>query len=205
MHFTLKRLSHIHKKQVLNHFLRLDKESRASRFFSSTSNENMQNYVEKIDFNNGIFGIFNENLDIIGLGECVFFKEKEKMTAEVAFTVEKQYQGNGLGNKLMKRVVQYANSKDVHELQMYCIRTNQAILHLAKKYKLVPQYDGTEISGVVKTPNILPLFSSINEQFEDNVATFELAISFQNKIIKQQMEKFEENQKTFQKFFSHKL
>lgn len=201
MHFTLKRLSDIHRPAVLKHFLRLDSQSRSSRFFCSTSDENMKNYVNKIDFKNGIFGIFNENLDIIGLGECVFFKAKENMTAEVAFTVEKNYQGNGLGNKLMKRVVQYANSRNVHELHMYCIKTNQAILHLAKKYHLVPQYDGTEISGVVKTPDVLPLFSSMNEQFEDNVATFELAVSFQNKIIKQQMEKFEENQKAFQKFF----
>lgn len=201
MHFTLKRLSDTHRKEILKHFLRLDSQSRSSRFFCSTSDDNMNNYVDKIDFKNGIFGIFNENLDIIGLGECVFFKEKDKMTAEVAFTVEKQYQGNGLGNKLMKRVVQYANSKDVHELHMYCIKTNQAILHLAKKYHLVPQYDGTEISGVVKTPNILPFFSTINEQFEDNIATFELAISFQSKLLKEQMEKFEQNQKTFQNLF----
>lgn len=201
MHFTLKRLTNIHKQEVLNHFLRLDSQSRASRFFCSTSDENMKIYVDKIDFKNGIFGIFNENLDIIGLGECVFFKQNNKMTAEVAFTVEKKYQGNGLGNKLMKRVVQYANSRNVHELHMYCIKTNQAILHLAKKYQLVPQYDGTEISGVVKTPDILPFFSTINEQFEDNVATFELAMNFQNKIIKEQMEKLQQSQKTFQNLF----
>lgn len=161
----------------------------------------MTNYVNKIDFKNGIFGIFNENLEIIGLGECVFFKDNGKQTAEVAFTVEKEYQGNGLGNKLMKRVVQYANSRDVHELQMYCIRTNQAILHLAKKYNLVPQYEGTEISGVVKTPNILPFISTMNEQFEDNIATFELAITFQQKLMKEQMEQFEENKKLFTKIF----
>lgn len=201
MYFTLKRLTEINREEVLNHFLRLDSESRSSRFCSSISDENMTNYVNKIDFKNGIFGLFNENLEIIGLGECVFFKDKDKLTAEVAFTVEKEYQGNGLGNKLMKRVVQYANSRDVHELQMYCIRTNQAILHLAKKYKLVPQYEGTEISGVVKTPNILPFISTMNEQFEDNIATFELAITFQQKFMKEQMEKIEENRKLFNKIF----
>lgn len=199
MYFTLKRLTEINRAEVLNHFLRLDPESRSSRFCSSISDENMTNYVNKIDFKNGIFGLFNENLEIIGLGECVFFKDKDKLTAEVAFTVEKEYQGHGLGNKLMKRVVQYANSRDVHELQMYCIRTNQAILHLAKKYKLVPQYEGTEISGVVKTPNILPFISTMNEQFEDNIATFELAITFQQKFMKEQMEKIEENRKLFNK------
>lgn len=201
MYFTLKRLSEINRAEVLNHFLRLDSESRSSRFCSSISDENMTNYVKKIDFKNGIFGLFNENLEIIGLGECVFFKDKDKLTAEVAFTVEKQYQGNGLGNKLMKRVVQYANSRDVHELHMYCIRTNQAILHLAKKYKLVPQYEGTEISGVVKTPNILPFISTMNEQFEDNIATFELAITFQQKFMKEQLEKIETNRKLFNKLF----
>lgn len=201
MHFTLKRLTEINRKEILNHLLRLDHESRSSRFCSPVNNDTIINYVDKIDFKNGIFGIFNENLDIIGLGECVFFKEKDKLTAEVAFTVQKEYQGNGLGNKLMKRVVQYANSRDVHELKMYCIRTNKAILHLAQKYNLVPQYEGTEISGVVKTPNVLPFISNMNEQFEDNIATFELAITFQQKFMKEQFEKLEKNSKLFQKMF----
>lgn len=201
MHFTLKKLSEINRKEVLEHFLRLDQESRSSRFFTTTSNENMTTYVSKIDFKNGIFGIFNDNLDIIGLGECVFFKDKIKLTAEVAFTVEKQYQGNGLGNKLMKRVVQYANSQNIHELHMYCIRSNKAILHLAKKYNLVPQYDGTEISGIVKTPDVLPFVSTMNEQFEDNIATFELAVTFQNKILKNQMNEFQKNKLIFNRFF----
>lgn len=201
MQFTLKRLNEINRKKVLEHFLRLDYESKSSRFCTPITDENMSIYVQKIDFKNGIFGIFNDNLDIIGLGECVFFKEKDKLTAEVAFTVEKPYQGNGLGNKLMKRVVQYANSRDIHELHMYCIRNNQAILHLAKKYNLVPQYEGTEISGVVKTPDVLPLISTLNEQFEDNVASFELAVSFQQKLIKEHFEKVEENRKIFNKLF----
>ena len=201
MHFTLKRLNEINRKKVLEHFLRLDYDSKSSRFCTPITDENMSIYVQKIDFKNGIFGIFNDNLDIIGLGECVFFKEKDKLTAEVAFTVEKPYQGNGLGNKLMKRVVQYANSRDIHELHMYCIRNNQAILHLAKKYNLVPQYEGTEISGVVKTPDVLPLISTLNEQFEDNVASFELAVSFQQKLIKEHFEKVEENRKIFNKLF----
>lgn len=201
MQFTLKRLNEINRKKVLEHFLRLDYDSKSSRFCTPITDENMSIYVQKIDFKNGIFGIFNDNLDIIGLGECVFFKEKDKLTAEVAFTVEKPYQGNGLGNKLMKRVVQYANSRDIHELHMYCIRNNQAILHLAKKYNLVPQYEGTEISGVVKTPDVLPLISTLNEQFEDNVASFELAVSFQQKLIKEHFEKVEENRKIFNKLF----
>jgi RimJ/RimL family protein N-acetyltransferase len=183
MYFTLKRLTEINRVEVLNHFLRLDYESRSSRFLTSINDENISNYVKKMDFKNGIFGLFNENLEIIGLGECIFFKYKDndKLTAEVAFTVEKEYQGNGFGNKLMKIVVHYANSRDVHELQMYCIRTNQAILHLAKKYNLILQYEGTEISSVVKTTNILPFISTMNERFEDNIETFELEITFQQK------------------------
>lgn len=201
MQFTLKRLSSFNRPQVLNHFLRLDQEIRSSRFFVPISDDSIAIYVNKIDFQNGIFGIFNEELEIIGLGECVFFKESNKSTAEVAFTVEKQYQRNGLGNKLMKRVVQYANSQDIHELHMYCISSNQAILHLAKKYNLIPQYDGTEISGIVKTPDILPFFSNINEQFEETIATFELAVSFQKKLIKQQFDKLEKNNTFLRKIF----
>lgn len=201
MKFTLKRLNEFNRSQVLEHFLRLDTESRSSRFCTSISNDSMSNYVKKTDFKNGIFGIFNENLEIVGLGECVFFKDKGKLTAEVAFTVEKNYQGNGLGNKLMKRVVQYANSQDVHELHMYCIKSNQAIIHLAKKYNLVPQYYGTEISGIVKTPHVLPFISNINETVEDGIATFELVMSFQKKVIKDHIEQYNQHKTLFKKMF----
>ena len=73
MTFTLKRLSEINREKVLKHFLRLDNQSRSSRFCTSSNDDNLIAYVKKIDFKNGIFGIFNENLDIIGVGECVFF------------------------------------------------------------------------------------------------------------------------------------
>lgn len=193
MNFTLKRLTELNRKKILEHFLRLDINSRSSRFCSPMTDENIGIYVKKIDFKNGIFGVFNDNLDIIGVGECVFFKEKEKQTAEVAFTIEKDYQKNGLGNRLMKRVVQYANSRDVHELQMYCLRSNKAVLHLAKKYNLVPQYEGSEMSGVVTTPQVMPLISGFNEQFEENVATLELAFTYQKKLITDQIKRMNIN------------
>jgi len=59
MTFTLKRLSEINREKVLKHFLRLDNQSRSSRFCTSSNDDNLIAYVKKIDFNNGIFGIFN--------------------------------------------------------------------------------------------------------------------------------------------------
>ena len=54
MYFTLKRLSNINRDAVLAHFLRLDTDSKSSRFCSNYSTENLIKYVEKIDFKNGI-------------------------------------------------------------------------------------------------------------------------------------------------------
>lgn len=174
-----------HRDKVKNHFLRLDSDSRHSRFCSIMNDENLINYVNKMDFSkNGIFGIFNENLDIIGLGECVFYKDspEKKETAEVAFSVEKGYQGKGLGNKLMARVVQFANTHNLKEMTMYFLRDNAATLHLANKYNFKAEYYSTEVSGTVKVPNIPPILDVFNEQIEELFANIEITQQWQHKI-----------------------
>ena len=56
---------------------------------------------------------------------------------------------------------------------------------------------------MLKTPvcSLWPFISSLNEQFEDNIATFELAVTFQQKILKTNLNLFEENKQMIQKMF----
>ena len=127
--------------------------------------------MEKIDYDkNGIFGLFDNDLNMIGLGECVIYEQKEGHVkeAEVAFSVKKELQGQGLGNRLMKRLVRFAKMNDVEKLQMYCLRSNQASVHLAKKYGLKISFDGTESIAEVSF-NEREHFKEIVEDQVDNL------------------------------------
>jgi len=155
--FIIKRLTDNHKEAILSHYKELDEESRYNRFCSSTNDSALMNHVSKIDtVNHGFFGVFNEDLHIVGLGECVFFsgKNQEKsIEAEVAFSILSSYQGCGLGNRLLQRLIRFAKINEVTKMHMYCLRNNNKVIHLCKKYGLQVEVNPYESSAYL---NILP-------------------------------------------------
>lgn len=190
--YIIKRLYPSHKDEVLAHFLRLDEQTIYNRFCAPLRPDNLKMYVDKIDFkNSGIFGVFDDNLNIIGLGECVMYDKPDingNIQAEVGFSVEQAHQGKGLGNKLMKRIIRFAKSKNTHILHMYCLRTNQKSLHLAKKYGLKTQFSDGESQAIIEMSDNLPELEQFNEQIEDTLASIAL-------IQKEQIKQWESQQK----------
>ncbi len=172
--FIVKRLDETYSAKVLEHFLRLDKDSIYTRFCSPLNPDGITRYVSRINYSrDGIFGIFDQELNIIGVGECVILEDKDH--AEVGFSVELGYQGNGLGGKLMERIVRFAKSMDKHHLEMICLRTNAKSIHLAKKFglKIQNNYEGESIA-VIDMENIQPSVERINEKVEDTFAYYAL-------------------------------
>lgn len=203
--FIIKRLNSSHKEKIKEHFLRLDKESRYSRFCFHIKDENIVSYVEKIKFDdNGIFGIFDEKLNIIGLGECVVDPKID--LAEVAFSVEPGYQGNGLGSKLMERIVRFAKSKGKHHLEMNCLRTNQKSMYIAKKFGLQVQHQmGGESIATIDMKDTVPEIENINEKVEDSLAYYALQQRTNLNNYKKTQELFFETITNVCKMFIHKF
>lgn len=183
--YTIKRIFSNYREEVRGHFLRLDQDSRYSRFCFSISDSSLNNYVDKINFNkDGIFAVFNSNLEIIGIGECVL-NSKNKNVAEVGFSIEKSYQGKGLGNKLMKRVIQFAHSHQVDVLEMFCLSTNAKSMHLAKKHGLKIKQEYGESHALIDLPKNLVIQSLINEQIEDTFANVQIGQTMQYQLVEQ--------------------
>jgi GNAT superfamily N-acetyltransferase len=168
--YIIKRLNNSHREKVLGHFLRLDKESLYSRFCSHQNEYLLNLYVSRIDFDkNGIFGIFDDSLKIIGVGECVI--EENTNRAEVGFSVEINHQGQGLGGRLLKRIVRFAKTREKTHLEMLCLRTNQKSQHLAKKFGLKIQNTfGSESLGIIDIKDVKPEIEEIQEKIEDTMA-----------------------------------
>lgn len=172
--FIIKRLNDLNRDKVKEHFFRLDEASRYSRFCSHMKDEMLEKYIAKMNFeDSGIFGVFDESLNIIGVGECVIIKDKD--FAEVAFSVEQGYQGNGLGVKLMERIVRFAKSQGKHHLEMNCLRSNVKSVHIAKKFGLKIQHDyGSETVASIDMKDTLPAVENFNEKVEDTFAYYAL-------------------------------
>lgn len=129
----IKKLNNYDKDKILYHFLNLDSDSLYKRFCFHIKEESLKTYVKNLDLNtNGIFGAYDSDLNIIGLGECILSEEG----AEIGLSVIKEYQNTGLGSKLLKKTITFAKIKNKTQLKMNCLKTNKKVLHLAKKFGL---------------------------------------------------------------------
>lgn len=130
-----KQLGFVHQRDIYTHLILLEKEDRYNRFCAQMSDESIWRYVQSIDYqNDGLFGVFNDELTLIGFSHIGMSRDKSK--AEFAFSILAEQQGKGLGNVLMKKAVLFAKAKGVREIQMNCLASNQKSQHLARKHGL---------------------------------------------------------------------
>lgn len=181
--FTVKRLSAKYAPALLKHLARLDKQSLYDRFCVAANHEFIERYVNQINFDHsGIYGVFDQDLELIGVGECVVYSNKEE--AEVAFSIELVHQSKGLGNRLMKKLIQFAKANNINKLNMYCLRTNSKSLHLAKKYGLNLTHEIDEVSTTIGLPVTPAIFFQGYELAEEIIANIEIAQKTTSKLWK---------------------
>jgi GNAT superfamily N-acetyltransferase len=144
------------------HLKRLDLDSKILRFGCAINDEVIDQLcqtIEKNRDNHVLFCIENDNLEFVAVGHIVVGD-----TMELAFSVLKDYQNQGLGSALMRRCIQWCRTNNILEGEMVCLSTNQAIRHLCNKHgismvnnagetmatiHLAPADAGTYISEVI--------------------------------------------------------
>ena len=84
--------------------------------------------------------------EVVGWGHLARYGDKW----ELAVSVVKEHQRKGIGNALIKEMLDWTKFSDIHEVYMNCIENNRAIQHLATKNNLKPIYrgDGERTSSI---------------------------------------------------------
>lgn len=151
------------------HLLRLDSETRHDRFGLQVSDEYLENYAE-LCFAPGAltYGYFEDGV-IRGGGELRMFSSKDHPNhrdGEAAFSVELPWRRSGIGTQLMKHIVLAARNRSIGTLTIVCLRSNQAMLRLAKKFEAELQFEMSEVTGhlVARSPTAMSLW----HEFVDN-------------------------------------
>ena len=114
------------------HLKSLDVDSKILRFGYPITDTILDQLCDKFEADhshNILFCIENNNLEFVAIGHIALYKEME-----LAFSVLKDYQGQGMGNLLMKRVIQWCRTNGNLKGCMVCLSTNQAIKHLCLKH-----------------------------------------------------------------------
>ena len=131
---AIRRLRVFDKPQIETHFQNLDDEALRSRFGMIVPRKFVENYASGVLSNAAlVYGAFPDS-HLRGVAELRQVEDGPTYAAEAAFTVETPWQGHGIGDALLSRLIAGARNRGIREVHMLCLATNQRMRHLAKKH-----------------------------------------------------------------------
>jgi RimJ/RimL family protein N-acetyltransferase len=124
------------KDRVVEAFKNLDSESVYTRFFryKSTLTEEELKAGTEVDFENTVALVVTIPADggnetIIGGGRYVLYDPPNtQRSAEIAFTVEEDYQGRGIASRIMRHLIHIAQEKGVSQFEAEVLPENRAMI-----------------------------------------------------------------------------
>ncbi|MBX3596424.1 MAG: GNAT family N-acetyltransferase [Rhizobiaceae bacterium] len=166
--FVVRQLRPSEKPLFRDHLLRLDRESRTDRFNGGTKDEFLISYADR-SFSDGtsVIGVVEEG-QVIGAAELHEKPDPDEPTAEIAFSVEREWQHRGLGGLLFKRLIQTAVGLGYRRLRVTTHANNAAMKALAKRFGAKLTFEFGETVGLIELDDP-ELFSLPVQQPESNL------------------------------------
>lgn len=121
------------RAKIYEHFLRLDRDDRRRRFFGAISDDSIQEYCNAISMVRGVtLGCFVDGV-LRGVGELRRQGTWWNGQAEVAITVESDFQGRGIGTELLRRLLEIATNRLIKTVNLFCETDNVPMQKVARK------------------------------------------------------------------------
>ncbi len=125
-----------------NHLKRLSPEERLLRFDFVISDEQIHHYVQNINVQDIVIGLFSSN-QVIGAAHLSVSKHEsfEAGKIELGISVETEYQGLGLGTDLMYAAMTIGEHEGFKKLEILCQSQNLPMIRIANKFGAVIKND----------------------------------------------------------------
>jgi GNAT superfamily N-acetyltransferase len=152
------------------HLKALDAESKILRFANPLSDYVIDQLCDGFEAHPDkhiLFAVENERLEFIAIGHIALDGQME-----LAFSVLKEYQGQGLGDKLMSRCIQYCRTHNLLAGSMVCLATNSVIKHLCTKHGIHFHSEHGETLADIELDNPTPA-TFIDEATATNWGAFD--------------------------------
>ncbi len=143
-----------HRDRILAHLLALDAGDRYLRFGYAASDEQIESYVEHLDFDRDeIFGIYNRHLTLIAVAHLAFAPDPAYAAcAEFGVSVLGIARGRGYGTRLFERAMMHARNENVDLLFIHALSENTAMLKIARAAGAAVERNGPESDAYIKLP-----------------------------------------------------
>lgn len=165
---SIRKLWATEKDKFRDHLLRLDKESRRMRFAHAVSDDFIVDYASRMNDMGSIVYGFLEGGDLRAAAELRKLSNVWGEEAEAAFSVEPEWQDNGIGTELMGRVIRAARNRGIKRLYMSCLAENAKMQAIARKHEALLRFEYGDVIGEI-VPDVPDFFSVLTEEMEDRV------------------------------------
>ena len=166
-----------------DHLLRLDRDSRHSRFGGGVSDTFIRNYVAtSFALCAAVHGFFVDGV-LRGAAELRPFGPALVREAEAAFSIEAPWQSHGVGYALLGRTLLAARNRGIKTLHMACLANNRRMQELARKYDAELTFDFGSVIGEVAAARPTPL-SVLRELVSDGHGFATAVLEVQSRLLK---------------------
>ena len=168
MSYTIYKLQPHEFDRYKTHLISLDIESRYMRFGFHIRDETISELCDKWKNNSRqhkVFVVEDNDLNVVGVAHVSL----EDEVPELAFSVFKEHQGQGMGDALMKRAIEYCQNKGIKAGCMVCLGINDKIKNLARKNNVLVKTEDGDSYGQVQIPDPTPV-SYWHEYVEDSLS-----------------------------------
>lgn len=161
-----------------DHLLRLDVDSRHSRFGGAVSDDFLIGYADRcFGIDDVIYGYIVDDV-VRGAGELRGVGHNLPLgfggSAEAAFSVEMNWRRRGVGSELMARIVRAARNRRADTLYMSCLTSNAAMASLARKFSAELRREPDEAMAALDPKG--PSAGTILSEFSEDLAGFTTAM-----------------------------
>jgi len=171
---TFRKLWPTETQKFRDHLLRLDKETRRLRFGMPVNDGFILDYAANVGDWDSIIHAFVVNGEVRAAAELRRIGNHWSGEAEAAFSVETDFQNQGIGSELLGRVVRSARNRGIDRLYMNCLLENRKMQRVAKKFEASLQFDHGDVVGRVQ-PGI-PTYLSIWSEAMADGSDFMMAV-----------------------------
>lgn len=166
-----------------DHLLRLDADSLHTRFGAGVSPTFIDGHAAgAIGPDTLVIGFLIEGT-LRGASELRRIGSPLARAAEIALSVEKQWQSHGVGSALLARTLLAARNRGVKSLHMQCLADNRRMQDLAAKFDASLSFETGSVIGEVDAPRSTPL-SLLRELVEDGHSVARVLLDAQSRLLK---------------------
>jgi GNAT superfamily N-acetyltransferase len=129
------------------HLLRLDPDGRRSRFGGAVADAYIRGYAEWSTLGDAVIHGFFVDGELRGAAELRLFAAR---AAEVALSIEKDWQSHGVGTALFDCTLGAALNRGIKWLHLTCLPGNLRMQQLARKFHADLKFEFGSVAGVLE-------------------------------------------------------